>query len=233
MTYTTEQINALLLKSDEREEQIDEIKTAIINGTYDILETCKLATIFNINPATYGNLVEHVTKQTFSLPNPKNTSYGDATIRDQIGLEIKTSFTRPNGSLTMRQIRFRKHIDYFLVVNYDNYNVPRGNLTEEFLSMELEERNYGRIQFYLIPVGAMQNLVKRFSSYTHGTKENLGKISEGDLNDEYSLDYNAYTNSSGKSYTVWEHLQEFAHTEETLAVALQEIYDNTDGLYEI
>jgi len=228
MIYTTEQIHAALLENSERTEKVNEVKEDINNGLYTILDTCKLATAFNMFPATYGRLVENVVKHRFELPKPPNESYGDAAISKRIGIEIKTSFTRENGTLGLRQIRFQKNIYFFLLVNFDNYNKPISEAAVHLLDMEIEEINMGRLQFYLVPRVVMQYLVQKFGGYTHGTNSNLGKIVEDDLQSEgheYSLNYNAYRNASGTSNLVWQQLQKYTCSEIELDIMIQNMKD--------
>lgn len=236
MVYTSEQIKDAQLENRARLEKINEIKTDILRGKYSMLKACQLASAFNMFPATYGKLVENLTRDTFGLASAPNETYGDASLYGVFGIEIKTSFTRLDGTLGLRQIRFHENIDYFLLVNYDDHNKPVSASADLFTAMDTTTDNMGKMQYYLLPRAEMQFLVKEYGGYTHGTNNNLGRItteyvqSEGR---EFSLSYNAHAAPSSVPYAVWEYLQEFSYSQKALNAQLREIYNETDGLLEI
>lgn len=243
MIYTSEQIKTAQLKNIAHLEEVNLIKSDILNGAYSMVDACRLASSHNMYPATYGKLIENLTKHIFGLSNPKNESYGDASLYGTVGIEIKASFTRQDGTLGLRQIRFRENIDYFLIVNYDDYNAPITSpikSSADFFTIHEAAPagvNMGRVQYYLVPREEMQYLVKKFGNLTHGTINNLGRTTTEDVQiegKEFSLSYNEHTADTNTPFIIWDYLQVFSYSESELNETLQEIYcAETNGLFEI
>ncbi len=208
---TDEQINIEFLKNHNYIRTAEIEKQNIKSGDYSLLNSCRIAYIYHMDTSTYGNLIEKRVKLQFGLNNKPLNSFGDAELNGS-GVEIKTSFSsNEQGVFGLRQIRFGKNIKYYALVNYDKGN--RKNLNSlTLVDFDDSINSIDSLSMFCVPANVMKSLIVKYGTYTHGTVNDNGPITEDTINAnnyEYSLTYSKYAPSTSNTGNIWSFLQKF------------------------
>ena len=146
-------------------------------------------------------LLEKHIKKTFNIVQKSGTTHGDGISPKKFNIEIKISLGSSTGNFNFVQLRPNHKIHYYLFLCYDLYF---GDI--------------GKIYWFLCKPEELYALIPDFGSYSHGSIQQLGKITMTSIklrnNNEYSLRPNPGIGSS-KSNILWSKmLEKFSCDEE-------------------
>jgi len=160
------------------------LDNSIVNHKLDIMKnkTLKDAHIYckihKLSGQISGNLIENYIKNKHHMTKNSPSSCSGDLYSNEKNIEIKVSNGgKTNDKFNYVQLRMNHDCEYILTAYY----LTKFNL-----------KNLGELFIFRIQKNDIKKLILRHGNYAHGTFQNLGKITEEDLNNikndkEYSI----------------------------------------------
>lgn len=175
-----------------REENNVEIKSKAIDQakkSTDLWEKCVLLRKFT-GPQSIE--AEKIIKNDLKLEGALDNFSGDG-IKGGVKYEIKVSIHDKEGNINIRQIRPHHKIDFYIIVGFNLFKGASGE-----------------VHIFKIPVEIIYKLIPEFGTYTHGTIDKNGKITDESIDSnkknsyEYSLTPKPNASINSKAYRLWQ-----------------------------
>jgi hypothetical protein len=169
--------------------------------------------LHHVSAQQYGPLIEKYIISKFGYQKiSASECRGDCM--DPVGRDVEIKASLGGGKLNKYnyvQIRLSQEIDYYLLTPpaISLHEVPR--LTGYHLTMENVEEE-GELYLFRVPKESMQNLIREYGGYAHGTVKEHGPVAQS-FESEKILEY-AIRPTYGDA--CWQALMDFRIAEEDL-----------------
>lgn len=188
---------------------VSEVQSYIINDCTNPQEAFAYSKKY-LSSQSYGGVLESFYKRYFNLTKIQESQDGDLYNSKMGNLEVKVSIEFPSQNditFCMMQLRPSHNVDYYLGAFYSYSN--------------------SNISYLLIPSDEMKKIILKYcTSYSHGTKQGKGTITEDIINNNTEAEFQitfSTTSSNKKNHKIWLDLEPFLTTETILQTQLNGI----------